>query len=75
MGYLLLGFLLVIAGGAGSIFLNRRAFYRRNAAGLEEFKSFGSMFKSRIIEGGIAIFSYLVLAIGAVLVIVGFSNL
>ena len=51
-------FMLVLAValwalGAGTIlFVKRRAFYRRNVAGLEQFRGYGNMLVTRLFEAG-----------------------
>ena len=39
----------------GSLKLNRRAFYRRNNLGIEEFSTYGDMLKIKVKEGAIGV--------------------
>ncbi|MEW7989704.1 MAG: hypothetical protein AB2722_12625 [Candidatus Thiodiazotropha sp.] len=59
---------LFIIGLALAIWSSRRQFYRRNNAGVEEFKSFGAAVGSRFIEG-------LATIIGSLLIIAALLHL
>lgn len=51
IGFVVLGVVLVIAGAVLNTWIDRRRFYRRNAAGIEEFSSYGSAMAARGLEG------------------------
>ena len=57
--------LALIAGVGLRLWVNRRAFYRRNEAGVEEFKSYSAKLSSNFIEGAVGIVSILLLLFGA----------
>lgn len=63
-----------IAGIAGKHMVQRRRFYRRNLAGIEEFRSYGAMVATRALEGVLDIASRLCLA-AAVGFVCGFGFL
>jgi hypothetical protein len=56
--------LYLLIGAAMLLLVARRKFYRRNAHGIEEFRSFGGMLITTVIENAIAV-------VGTVLVVVG----
>jgi hypothetical protein len=62
---------MAVLGLAGLLFVNRRAFYRRNVAGLEEFDGYSRMLLTRFVERVIRIVSWLCLlgGISAVLIL------
>lgn len=64
--YLSLGgaVLALIAGIALRMWVSRRAFYRRNEAGVEEFKSYSAKLGTNAIEGVVSIISVLLLLFG-----------
>lgn len=68
MAPLFLGIIILALGVAGLIFVNRRAFYRRNMAGVEEFNGFGSMVATRVFEKTVRIASWLVVVVGIALI-------
>lgn len=47
----LIGFVLIASAIAGYCWIEKRKFYRRNHAGVQEFDSYGSSLKARTIEG------------------------
>lgn len=47
---MLAGFLLIAAGVAILLWTNKRAFNRRNAAGVQEFRSYGHSLGARTVE-------------------------
>lgn len=49
--YAMIGIILIAFAAGVGFFLERRQFLRRNVAGVQEFKSYGQMFKTRIEEG------------------------
>jgi hypothetical protein len=63
-------FMLVLAValwalGAGAIlFVKRRAFYRRNVAGLEQFRGYGNMLVTRLFEAGMMVGALLCIIAG-----------
>lgn len=57
-----------IAGIAGKHVVQRRRFYRRNPAGIEEFRNYGAMVATRTFEALIAVASRLCLAAALALV-------
>ncbi|TPG65319.1 molybdenum ABC transporter permease [Hymenobacter nivis] len=66
------GILLAVLGYALQYLVNRRAFNRRNAAGVEEFKSFEAATGTRLLEGaGRKVGSLLIIA-GLVMAAFGF---
>jgi hypothetical protein len=63
---------MAVLGIAGLLFVNRRAFYRRNVAGLEEFDGYSRMLLTRFIERIIRLVSWLCLLGGiSVLMLLG----
>lgn len=54
-----LSFLSLILGQYLGLVIKKRRFYRRNGAGIEEFKSFGAAFLSDQFEGLLSILSFL----------------
>ena len=53
--FFLLSFALLGICVYGSLKLNRRAFYRRNRMGVEEFQDYGHMLKTKFKEGAIGV--------------------
>lgn len=60
----LLAPIILALGIAGIIYVRRRKFYRRNVAGVEEFKSFGSAVGTRFFEEFISVISFLAILFG-----------
>lgn len=56
MVVLIVGFALIAFCVYGSIRLNRHAFERRNGAGVEEFRDYNHMLKTKFVEGAKGIF-------------------
>jgi hypothetical protein len=78
MGIILIivGLVLLGLGIAGFLFVNRRSFYRRNAAGIQEFKGYGNMLTTRVFETILRIGSFLLvlLGLGAIINSFGYFN-
>lgn len=53
-------------GAALLLWVGRRHFYRRNEAGIEEFKNYRSAVLSGIVEGGATLFAGACLVVGAI---------
>jgi hypothetical protein len=64
IGFFFSGLFFLVAGVAGSLWVGRRKFYRRNAAGVERFKSYGGAVAANLIEK-------IVVAVSAVSVMAG----
>jgi len=63
----IVGVLLIIISAVCWLWLEKRKVSRTSSGGVEEFKSYGSLWKSRIIELVIRIIMYIFLAIGTIL--------
>ena len=61
---------MAVLGLAGLLFVNRRAFYQRNVAGLEEFDGYSRMLLTRFVERVIRIVSWLCLLGGLSVVLI-----
>lgn len=61
---LFIGLLMFVAGIAGFVFVRRREFNRRNAAGNEEFDSYGGMLRTTFLEAVIKLISLPLLILG-----------
>lgn len=72
VGDLVAGAILVGAGMYGSHVVGRRAFERTNAAGIQEFQSYGSMVRVRSLEGLITSLSMIGKIVGAIFLFLGF---
>lgn len=69
------GLVLLAVGVAGSLWVERRRFYRRNAAGLQVFRSFGASLTTGAFEGlMLLVFRLTGLAGGAGLVLAAFKT-
>ena len=66
------GILLVVLGYALRYLMNRRAFNRRNAAGVEEFKSYEAATGTRLLEGTGRKLGTLLIIVGLLLAASGF---
>lgn len=66
MSILLVGLLLAALGAAGKIWVSRRRFYRRNMAGVEEFRSYGGALITRAVERVVNLTSWCLLVVGLV---------
>ena len=66
------GIVLAVLGYALRYFMNRRAFNRRNAAGVEEFRSFEAATGTRFLEGAGRKLGTLLLVAGLLLAVFGF---
>jgi hypothetical protein len=66
---LLFGIIFLLAGGFGLYWTGKRAFHRRNAAGVQEFGSYGGALATRGMEAVIKIGSWLALIFGFLMVI------
>ena len=64
--------LLAVMGYALQYFMNRRAFNRRNAAGVEEFKSFEAAAGTRFLEGAGRKIGSVLIVVGLILAAFGF---
>jgi hypothetical protein len=61
---LLLGIIGTVVGFSGLIWCSKRAFHRTNQYGVQEFKSYGSLFLSHGVENLVVNLSYFILAAG-----------
>jgi hypothetical protein len=52
-------------GIAGIVFVKRRAFYRRNMAGVEEFRGYGNMIVTRLFETSVNVAALFCIIAGA----------
>ena len=66
------GLLLAVLGYALQYFVNRRAFNRRNAAGVEEFASFEAATGTRFLEGAGRKLGSILIVLGLILAAFGF---
>lgn len=66
------GILLAVFGYALQYFVNRRAFNRRNAAGVEEFASFEAATGTRLLEGAGRKLGSILIVVGLILAAFGF---
>jgi hypothetical protein len=57
---------MLILGIAGLVWKGRRKFYRRNAAGIEEFKSYGGALVTAWLEKTVGIVSWILIFVGFV---------
>ncbi len=64
---LFFGLILMAIGGVGLYIRGKRKFNRRNIAGVEEFKGYGSAVTTNFIESALGAISILVLAFGGFL--------
>jgi len=71
MAPLLFGLLLLVVGSTGLYIRGKRKFNRRNAAGLEGFKSYRSSVATNFMESALGAASIIVLAVGGFLSIGG----
>ena len=69
---LVLGIVLFAAGIGLRYWLGRRAFYRRNAAGVEEFSSYGAATGTHFLEGVGRLVGGLLVGAGLVLAVFGY---
>ncbi|MBS0383089.1 MAG: molybdenum ABC transporter permease [Proteobacteria bacterium] len=65
------GVLLMLAGYLVGLYVRRRAFYRRNEAGVEEFDSFGKSIASGLFEGVLKILSVALIFFGVLAIFAG----
>ena len=70
---ILLGLALIPAAFVGRTFAKRRQFYRRNAAGIEQFQRYSAMIKTQFKEGLVQILSFVVSLIGIVIFVYALS--
>ncbi len=68
---LVVGLVFVAVGIWAAVWAGRRAFERTNAAGVQEFKSYGSAVKSTAVEGLAKTAAVLAILFGAFLMLVG----
>lgn len=68
---LLFGLIILAVGIAGIFYVRRRKFYRRNMAGVEEFKSYGSAVGTNFFESLIGAISFFVILLGGLITLVG----
>ena len=66
------GILLAVLGYALQYFMNRRAFNRRNAAGVEEFASYEAAAGTRFLEGAGRKLGTVLIVVGLILAAFGF---
>ena len=69
---LIAGLIILILGIAGKLFVGRREFYRRNEAGVEEFKSYTSAVASTTIERIISFISGIAVVLGLIAIVISF---
>ncbi len=72
---LLLGLFICAVSAIGFLANGRKAFYRRNQSGTEEFKSYGAMVVSRATEWVVYAISLAILLVGSILTVVGIGGL
>lgn len=65
------GVLLMLAGYLVSLYVRRRAFYRRNDAGVEEFGGFGKSVISGLFEGLLKIIAVALMFFGVLAIFAG----
>lgn len=65
------GVLLMLTGYLVGLYVRRRAFYRRNEAGVEEFNSFGKSIVSGLFEGALKVISVALLLFGVLAIFAG----
>lgn len=75
MGFLVFGLAFIAGGILAAMWAGRRAFARTNAAGVQEFKSYGSAVKSTAAEGLAKTAAVLAILFGALLLFVGVVGL
>lgn len=66
---MILGILLLVGGYFLRYTMNRRAFNRRNSAGIEEFSSFEAATGNKVMEGAGRIVGAILMVVGALIVI------
>ncbi|WP_034636054.1 hypothetical protein [Desulfovibrio cuneatus] len=71
--YAVIGITLIVFTIASGFYLDRQQFNRKNIAGVQEFSSYGSLVKTRIIEGTIKAMSIASGLAGIGFIIVHFS--
>lgn len=69
MSLLFAGLILVVVGAAGLYIRGKRKFHRRNIAGIEEFKSYGSAVTINFLESVLGAISFILLALGGLVVV------
>lgn len=68
MGALIIGIVLLAAGGLARFWVGRRKFHRRNAAGLEEFQSYGGALATQGLERLASIAGVVLILFGLMLI-------
>lgn len=68
-----IGIVIFLASSFGLYWTGKRAFHRRNAAGVQEFNSFGGALATNALEGIIKIASWLGIVLGFMMVVISFS--
>ena len=68
MGALIVGIVLLAAGGFARLWVGRRRFHRRNAAGVEEFQSYGGALATQGIEKLASIAGVVLILLGLMLI-------
>lgn len=71
---LFIGIICLAVAAAGPVWVGRRAFYRRNIAGVEEHASFGSMFRTKTLENFVCFLSGLSALVAVVSLVVFFTS-
>lgn len=66
-----LGVIFLLLGVAGMLYVNRRRFYRRNSAGVEEFEGYGKMETARAFETIVKFSSVILVLWGLLMVAIG----
>ncbi len=72
MGLIFVGLLSAAIGGFGLFWVGRREFNRRNAAGVEEFKGYGTAITTKLFEKAVRGVSVFFLLGGAAALFLGF---
>ncbi|MCU7799622.1 MAG: hypothetical protein KZQ70_05630 [gamma proteobacterium symbiont of Lucinoma myriamae] len=67
-----IGILLICIAIGLNLWLEKRRFLRTRAGGVQEFESYGSLWKARFIEVGTRIFLIILFIIGVVTLIKGY---
>jgi hypothetical protein len=69
---LTIGIVFFLASAFGLYWTGKRAFHRRNAAGVQEFNSFGGALATNALEGIIKIASWIGIVFGAGTILLSF---
>lgn len=72
MESIIVGIVMLALGGVGLFFVGRREFYRRNVAGVEEFKGYGAAVTTRFVERVVRIACRLLVIFGVLILVMSF---